>query len=134
MDTTRAGVSRRRLLQLGSAGVGTVLVGRPGAASAGSVPRWLRRGSWSPLVGRPVTLRGSGQLALVAARDLRGRSPGGVLLPARDDAFELVFAHDPAVPVAQGVYGLAPADLGRFEALVVPERPGRCTVVVNRTP
>jgi len=120
------GVTRRRLLQTGAvAGAALALGGTRGAAPARAqdVPAYLRRSSYSALVGTsfaaPTPTAAAVSLTLVEVADLV-RARQDATLRGSDQAFALVL-NGPRDPVLeQGTRELRHPALGAFEVFVVP--------------
>ncbi|WP_210492447.1 hypothetical protein [Patulibacter sp. SYSU D01012] len=129
------GLTRRRLLAAGGAGVAVLLA--PGAAQAAPLSAELRRTTWAGLADGRVTATVAGRsvgLELVEVADL----PIAAAVPAlrgHDGAFALRFAGPPGLP--SGTHGLHHPELGAFALFVSPVGAAgaapRYEAVVDRT-
>ena len=131
------GLTRRRLLVSGgAAGAAALTTLNPQLASAitvvGRDPAYLRRASYSPLVGQDFTASwwgGSITLTLADVGDLDGGLEG------RDDAFSLLFTGSPGL--ASGRLTLSHPRVGRFPLFVGPvdprSRAQEYEAIVNRS-
>jgi hypothetical protein len=120
-NSTVPTLTRRRLLVAGSAsGVAAMVALNPALAkAAGAVagdPAYLRRASYTGLVGQPFLVDwwgSSDTLTLAGVSDLGARDLAG-----RDDAFSLTFSGAPSLAVGKEPISLSNRSLGRFELFV----------------
>ena len=131
-------LTRRRLLATGgtSAAAAAVALNPRLAAAAAAVvadPAYLRRSSYTPLVGQRFALDSWGSsdaLTLVGVSDLGGGLAG------RDDAFSLRFSGDPALVIGKEAIPLRNQSLGRLELFVGhvdPVGDAHFEAIVNRS-
>lgn len=134
-------LTRRRLVLSGGAAVaGLYVMGSlPATAVAGSGPPYLRRSSYTALIGADfaavdptgdrVTLR------LLAVADL-ARAAQSRSLAGRDDAFALTFSGPANQPLGSAISNLRHPTLGWISLFITPHGPAaaeqRYEVVVDR--
>jgi hypothetical protein len=125
-DTSRPGLSRRRLVQLGAGSAVALYLGGferlSAAAAATATPAPLRRSSYKLLAERSflVNVDGSPQtIELIAAEDLPV-ADNVPTLQGLDDAFALHFAGSTDAAFAGGTREIAHPELGEFTLFLAP--------------
>ncbi|HWH11844.1 MAG TPA: hypothetical protein VG165_12005 [Solirubrobacteraceae bacterium] len=142
---TNAEITRRGLLAAGGAAVvglalaeGSRLADLAGGFTSPAVPAYLRRSTFSPLVGERFVLSAAGRRAVVSLVAVDDLAAGGrtASVAGRDDAFALIFHAPAGARIDQDVMTVSHPGIGRFPLLVSPSGTGHhgqdYAAIINR--